>query len=202
MLTKLKQKIQKLLETQAKTAQKLELTPNKISALGIISALLSAFAYTQWQTNHTYMLAAALLLLLSGYCDALDGALARTTQKTTLFGGYLDSLLDRYADAAIYTGIIISGLCETTWGLIALFGSLIVSYTRARAEAAEIKMETIGIAERPERILIITAATITAFLWQKEAKNIINTAIILLAALTNLTVLQRTLHTYKKLQKR
>ncbi|MGB9675941.1 MAG: archaetidylinositol phosphate synthase [Candidatus Bathyarchaeales archaeon] len=198
MLTKLKQKTQKLLQNHAKTATKIGLTPNKITTIGITLATTSAITYTQWQTNNTYLLTAAILLLLSGYCDALDGATARLTQKTTPFGNYLDSLLDRYADAAIITAITISGLCQTHWGITALTGTLLVSYTRAKAETLQIKMETIGIAERPERLIIITTATIIAYFWQPT--QTLNYATITLTILTHTTVIQRTTHTYKKLK--
>jgi archaetidylinositol phosphate synthase len=147
-------------------------------------------------------LIAAVLLLLSGFCDALDGVLARLYQKTTTFGGFLDSLLDRYADAAVYVGIIVGGLCDALWGLVALTGSLLVSYSRARAEAAGIKMESIGLAERAERIIILAIASLVAFFWQPETEWIImNASIILLAILSNLTVLQRSIYAYKKLKK-
>ena len=128
----------------------------------------------------------------------LDGALARLHQKATSFGGFLDSLLDRYADSAVYAGIIVGGMCTIQWGLLALIGSLLVSYARARAEAASIKMESIGLAERAERLLIIAAASIAEIF----LKNALETGIIVLAVLTNLTVLQRSLYVYKTLKKR
>jgi archaetidylinositol phosphate synthase len=197
MLTRLKEKVQSAIKTQAKAANKIGLTPNIISAIGILLALLSALAYTNGRQSTT-MAVAVVLLLLSGYCDMLDGAVARLCQKTTPFGGFLDSLLDRYADSAVYFGIIFGGLCTVPWGLAALIGSLLVSYSRARAEAAGIKMETIGLAERAERIIIIAAAT-TAEIFMASA---IEAGMILLAVLTNLTVLQRSLHTYKALKKK
>jgi len=198
MLTKLKKRVQAMLATEAKAAHKIGLTPNKLSATGIVLAFLSAIAYTLWQTHTFYLLLAAVLLLLSGFCDALDGILARLYHETTPFGGFLDSLLDRYADATVYAGIIISELCNPLWGLTALIGSLLVSYTRARAEATGIRMESIGLAERAERIIILATATVTAAFWQP--KTAMNAGIILLAALSNLTVLQRSLHVYKKLK--
>ena len=199
MLTKLKKKIQKMLATEAKAAHKIGLTPNTISAIGIVLAFLSALTYAGWQGNTSYLLLATLLLLLSGFCDALDGLLARLYQEATAFGGFLDSLLDRYADAVVYAGIIVGGLCDVLWGLIALTGSLLVSYSRARAEAAGIKMESIGLAERAERMIILAIASLVAFFWQPETA--INVGIILLAILSNLTVLQRGLYAYKKLKK-
>jgi archaetidylinositol phosphate synthase len=198
MLTKLKKRVQAMLATEAKAAHKIGLTPNKLSATGIVLAFLSAIAYTLWQTHTFYLLLAAVLLLLSGFCDALDGILARLYHETTPFGGFLDSLLDRYADAVVYAGIIVSGLCDALWGLTALIGSLLVSYTRARAEATGIKMESIGLAERAERIIILATATVTAAFWQP--KTAMNVGIILLAVLSNLTVLQRSIHVYKKLK--
>jgi archaetidylinositol phosphate synthase len=199
MLTKLKEKVQQMLTTEAKAAHKIGLTPDAISVIGIILAFLSALAYAEWQNNPAYLLIATALLLLSGFCDALDGVLARLYQQTTTFGGFLDSLGDRYADAVVYIGIIAGGLCNALWGLIALTGSLLVSYSRARAEAAGVKMESIGLAERAERIIILAIASLVAFFWQPETA--INAGIILLAILSNLTVLQRSLYAYKKLKK-
>ena len=199
MLTKIKEKVQKMLATEAKAAHKIGLTPNMISAIGIAFAFFSALAYAEWHINRLYLLLATALLLFSGFCDILDGALARLYQKATAFGGFLDSLLDRYADAVVYTGIVVGGLCDKLWGLTALTGSLLVSYSRARAGAAGIKMESIGLAERAERIIILAIASLVAFFWQPETA--INVGIILLAILSNLTVLQRGLYAYKKLKK-
>jgi archaetidylinositol phosphate synthase len=189
-----------MLAAEAKAAHKVGLTPNMISGIGIILAFLSALAYAEWQNRPLYLLLATVLLLLSGFCDALDGVLARLYQETTTFGGFLDSLVDRYADAAVYVGIILGGLCDKLWGLIALIGSLLVSYSRARAEAANIKMESIGLAERAERIIILAIVSIVAIFWQP--KEVMNAGITILAILSNLTVLQRALHVYKRLKKK
>jgi len=197
MLTKLKQKIQQVLVAEAKTAHKVGLTPNVISLIGLGLAFLSAVAYAEWQSHTLYLLLATVLLLFSGFCDTLDGVVARLYQQTTAFGGFIDSLLDRYADVAIYTGIILSGLCDPLWGLIALIGSLLVSYSRARAEAANVEMESVGLVERAERIIILAIASIAAIFWLPA----IEIGIILLAILSNLTVLQRGLHVYKILRK-
>jgi archaetidylinositol phosphate synthase len=202
MLTKLKEKVQKILAAEAKAAHKMGLTPNIISGIGIILAFVSAWAYTQWQIDNIYLVLATVLLLFSGFCDALDGVLARLYQNATAFGGFLDSLLDRYADAMVYAGIILGGLCDVFWGLMALVSALLVSYSRARAEAAAIKMESIGLAERAERILILAITSVIAFIWQKETKTVMNIGIILLAILSNLTVLQRSLHVYAKLKRK
>ena len=199
MLTKLKKRIQQILTTEAKVAHKIGLTPNRISIVGFILALASAVTYAITPNQPSWLLIlATIFLLASGFCDTLDGIVARTYQQTTVFGGFFDSVLDRYADAAVYAGIIIAGLCNPFWGLSALAGSMLVSYSRARAEAAGVKMESVGFAERAERMLILAATSIIAFFWLPA----LNYGIILLAVLSNLTVIQRALHVYKALKEK
>ena len=211
MLTKLKKRVQQLLSTEAKTAHGLGLTPNMISVVGIILSFLAAFVYAMargqslvflfgvgYSLQSLLLLLAVVLLLASGFCDTLDGVLARNYQQATPFGGFLDSVLDRYADAIVYSGIIIGGLCDVSWGLAALAGSMLVSYARARAEAAGIMMESVGLAERAERMLILAVATVAAFFWLQS----LSWGIILLAVLSNFTVLQRGLHVYRWLKKK
>ena len=202
MLTKLKIKVQKVLASEARAAHRIGLTPNMVSLIGFTLAVFSAAAYAKAHPPQFYLLLATILLLLSGFCDTLDGVLARTYQQASAFGGFLDSLLDRYADAFVYVGIIFSGLCNVWWGmaalLAALIGSLLVSYSRARAEAVQIKMESIGIAERPERVIILTVASLAAIFWLPA----LSAGILLLAFLSNFTVLQRGLHVYKSLKRK
>ncbi len=187
-----------MLLSEAKAAHRVGLTPNRVSVLGFVLSLFSAVVYGLGSREPVMLLLATVLFLSSGFCDTLDGILARNYQQTSLFGGFLDSLLDRYADAAVYAGVIIGGLCDPLWGLAALIGSLLVSYSRARAEAAGIKMESVGFAERAERMLILAAATLIAIYWFPA----LNIGVILLAVLSNLTVLQRTAHVYNSLKKR
>ncbi len=198
MLTKLKKKVQDLLASEAKAAHKIGLTPNLVSLIGVALALLSALTYTVSEGQPLWIFLATVLFLASGFCDALDGVIARIYQQTSVFGGFLDSLLDRYADAAVYAGVIIGGLCDPVWGLAALIGSMMVSYSRARAEAAGIKMESVGVAERAERMLILAVSSIVAIFWLPA----LNIGIILLAVLSNFTVLQRALHVYTSLKKK
>lgn len=193
MLTKLKQRVQLRLTSVAESIHNLGLTPNHVSLLGIIFAVLSALTYWQWKLNSLLLLLAPLLVLASGLLDALDGAMARLYGEATNFGGFLDSLLDRYADAVILCGIILGGLTEVYWGLAALLGSLLVSYTRARAEAAGVKMETVGLAERAERLVLLALASFLAFIWLEA----LSWGVLVLAILTNLTVVQRAIYFYK-----
>lgn len=200
MLTKFKQKIQSALAAEARAFRKMGFTPNKISALGVLLAFSSGIVYAVWGGNSLRLFAAAALLLLSGLCDALDGVVARLYHESTLAGGFLDSLSDRYADAAVYVGIVVGGLCDILFGLTSLVGSLLVSYSRARAEAAGVKIESVGIAERAERIIILAAASLMAIF--ADPRTIMNAAIIVIAVLSHLTVLQRGLYAHSKLKKK
>lgn len=196
MLTKLKQRVQLQLTSAAKSIHNLGLTPNHVSLLGIIFAVLSALTYWQWKLHSLLLILAPLLMLASGLLDALDGALARLYGEATNFGGFFDSLLDRYADAIIICGIILGGLTDVTWGLAALIGSLLVSYARARAEAAGVKMESVGLAERAERLVLLALASFLSFVWLEA----LGWGVLVLAILTNLTVVQRVIYFRKASQ--
>jgi len=198
LLTKLKKRVQFWITAEAKLAHSVGLTPNQVSAIGIAFAILSAFAYWKWQFHPFLPIGAPLFLLVSGFCDALDGTLARLYGETTAFGGFLDSLLDRYADAIVFCGIILGELCNPFWGLMALIGSLLVSYARARAEAAGVKMEAVGIAERAERLIILAIASFLNIAWPEA----LGWGIFILAILTNLTVLQRVIYFRKASQRK
>ena len=196
MLTKLKQRAQLWFTSEAKMLHNLGLTPNQVSILGIVLAVLSAITYWQWKLNSLLLILAPLLMLASGLLDALDGALARLYGEATNFGGFFDSLLDRYADAVILCGIILGGLTEVSWGLAALMGSLLVSYARARAEAAGVKMESVGLAERAERLVLLALASFLSFVWI----DALSWGVLVLAILTNLTVVQRAIYFRKASQ--
>jgi len=174
----------------------LGLTPNQVSIFGIILAVLSAITYWQWKLNSLLLILAPLLMLASGLLDALDGALARLYGEATNFGGFFDSLLDRYADAVIICGIILGGLTEVSWGLAALMGSLLVSYARARAETAGVKMESVGLAERAERLVLLALASFLSIVWIEA----LSWGVLVLAILTNLTVIQRAIYFRKASQ--
>ncbi len=141
LLTKLKKKVQQMLTSEAKAAHRIGLTPNKVSLIGFILAFASAAAYGLAQNHPWLLLLATVFLLASGFCDTLDGIIARTFQQVTVFGGFFDSVLDRYADAIVFAAIIIAGLCNAAWGafwgpvwaLAALAGSLLVSYSSCKS---------------------------------------------------------------------
>ena len=172
-------------------------TPNLLTILGVLMASVTGYAYTLANENRLYLVYSGVLIIFSGFLDAIDGVLARSTGKVTRFGGFFDSVSDRYSDAIIYSGIIVAGLCNLIVGLITLFSSMLVSYTRARAEMEGIQMAGVGIAERAERMSFLSICSIGAYWWAPA----LNYGIMLLAALGLITVLQRIVYFKKEIEK-
>ena len=210
MLTKLKQQIQQMLSAEARAAHKIGLTPNLVTVIGFAMSVSAAVAYGLTSGPQTlWLLVAVVLLMASGFCDTLDGILARTYHQATGFGGFLDSLLDRYADVLVLAGIVFSIVVNNIYvfinqafslaaALAAIASSFMVSYTRARAEAAGVKMESVGIAERAERIIILAVASLAALFWMPA----LSIGVLIIAVLATVTVGQRVVHAYQEMQKK
>jgi archaetidylinositol phosphate synthase len=161
------------------------INPNTVTILALVFCIAAGLYFAAGN-----LVIAGLMLLLGGFFDVLDGAVARENGRVTKFGGLLDSVSDRYADAAVFLGIMWGGhaafppYIENDWflGGLALTGSLLVSYTRARAEASGTGVLNIGVAERAERMILIILGSFTGLLhW----------AVLVVAVISHLTVLQR-----------
>ena len=155
------------------------LTPNIITGIGFIITIVAGVLIA---TEH--FLAAGIVVLLAGLFDMLDGALARATGKTSRFGAILDSTLDRLSEAILLVTLLAvfakyGQVTESILAAVALVGSLVVSYIRARMEGLGIECKA-GLFTRPERVIIlalglllsrfdnallITLAVITFFSW-------------------------------------
>ena len=163
------------------------LTPNMLTLIGLavilVAAVVIALGHTTW---------GGVLFILSGFFDALDGALARLTDRKTRFGAFLDSTSDRYADAAILFGMMFPFLragqpAEVILAFVAVIGSVLVSYTRARAEGLGLECK-VGLLTRLERFLIIAVALF--FNW-------VTLALWVLAVLTHFTAIQRIVYVWQ-----
>jgi archaetidylinositol phosphate synthase len=186
MISSRKGKLARLFSPFTKLLQKMHVSPNSVTVLGFLISLL-VIPFMIVLANYTL---SAVIIFVTGFFDALDGAYARAINKVTLRGGFIDSVLDRYSDAIIIATIIYAGLCNVVWGAVALIGSLLVSYSRARVEANGVKHFLVGFAERPVRLLLIVVALILEGWYPKT----LNYMIIALAIMTHLTVLQRAIY--------
>ena len=195
--SKLKKQFEATVSGFVKPLGGLGVTPNQLTTLGIVLAGVTAYTYTKVPANKDYLLISAGMFIVSGFVDAIDGVLARSTGKVTRFGGFFDSVADRYSDAIVYSGVIAAGLCNLWAGLLALFGSMLVSYARARAEMEGVKMSGVGLAERAERMTFLALCTAVSYWYPSALKY----GIIILAVLAHLTVLQRSLYFKKEMEK-
>ncbi len=148
-------------------------------------SLAAALAFVAVTDHSLKGVTAGTLLVLSGLLDATDGAMARLYGEVSHFGAFLDSVLDRISEIFVYWSLVYSGLVDWAIGLAALSGSLMVSYARARAEHLGSQMKGVGIAERPERLLILIVAAFGSQL---------NVGALLIALLSAITVVQRIMY--------
>jgi archaetidylinositol phosphate synthase len=176
------------------------LSPNSWTGLGLAVSVLAALVYSSNEflnLNSTpWNLAAivgGILLLLSGFFDIVDGSVARVTRQISKKGAFLDSVFDKVAEVAIFGGIAFGQLADSFWCLIALGMSLLVSYTRARAESLGGKLKGVGIGERAERLLII------AIIGMIPAKEAMQWAMIIVSIVAGITLAQRVIVTVNKL---
>jgi len=193
----LKKRFEKAVAAAVKPLIRLGVTPNQVTALGLAVSLAAAWLYADWGGERLRLVFGAAAILLSGLLDAVDGVLARGTGKATRLGGFLDSVADRYSDALVLTGVTVGGLCSVPVGLLALTGSLMVSYTRSRAEAEGVEMAGVGLFERAERMIFLAACSLASYRWLQA----LDYGMIVLAAMAHLTVAQRMLHFKKMVEK-
>jgi CDP-diacylglycerol--glycerol-3-phosphate 3-phosphatidyltransferase len=167
------------------------ISPNVLTFLGLVinicAAYLFAMGHFRW---------AAAVVIGAGLFDMVDGRVARATDRVTRFGGFFDSVLDRYSDLALFIGLLVYYASINRFGYIVLTaivmtGSVMVSYVRARAENSIPKCK-VGFLERPERVVLIIIGglfnRIAAVLW-------------VIAVLSNLTVIHRMIYTWRETQR-
>ncbi len=164
----------------------LKVTPMFLTVLGLLLSVAAGAAF--WRGA---FLPAAALMFAGGLCDMLDGAVARRSETASRFGAFIDSTLDRYAEAVVFIGILLHSLksaseAQVLLTLLALTGSFMVSYTRARAEGLGLQC-SVGLMERPERFLVLIVGALLGPRWMPYA-------LAFLAVTANLTALQRMIH--------
>ncbi len=160
--------------------------PNVLTFLGLLINIWAAFLFAAGRFK-----AAGVVVVGAGLFDMVDGRVARETNRVTRFGGFFDSVLDRYSDLALFMGLLvyyasINRFFYIVLTAIVMTGSVMVSYTRARAECTIPKCK-VGFLERPERVVLI----IIGALFDRMAP-----VLWVIAVLSNLTVIHRMIYTW------
>jgi CDP-diacylglycerol--glycerol-3-phosphate 3-phosphatidyltransferase len=174
------------------------LTPNAISITGLIGNLIAAVLILE----HHFVLA-GVAFILGSVCDMFDGRYSRMSGKGTPFGAFLDSTLDRVEEGVVLAAVAAWFAQEGNdfavgATVIAVVGSYMVSYTRARAEALGVECK-VGIASRAVRVVILSAGLVFAAGELIPDVDLLEPAIYVMAALTVFTALQRVLHVRRQL---
>ena len=189
------------------------ITPNFITTTGFVLNVAAAVLLVYASLNHPHELSylgwAGAIILFAGLFDMMDGRVARVGSMSSTFGALYDSVLDRYSELVTLFGISVwLSNAGYVWGSIityvALIGSIMVSYVRARAEGLNIECK-VGLMQRPERVVLTAAGLIfTGIFADKESFDpvlILIVPLFLIAVLANLTAFWRIIHCYRQLKK-
>ena len=165
--------------------------PNFLTAIGLAINIVAAVLFAKG-----YLWAAGWVVVGAGLFDMVDGRVARITNTGTAFGAFFDSVVDRYSDMALYMGLLVYYARAEHFFYVVLValvmaGSVMISYTRARAESL-IPTCKVGFLERPERIVLI----IIGALWNRMAP-----VLWIIAVLSSITVIHRIFYTWQYTQK-
>ena len=172
-----------------------EVNPNHLTTMG----LLIQFIATYFLATGSFIIGGCLILA-AGTCDIIDGQIARNRKISTKFGALYDSTLDRYAEFAMFFGIGFYLINKQFYfssiiAFIALGGSLMTSYIRARSEVMGLDCK-VGIMQRPERVVYIGFASIFSAFW-KEMPYPLIIVIGIIAVMSNFTAVQRMVYIYR-----
>lgn len=182
--------LRRVFKPMTRALQRLKITPNQVTVAGTVLTVAAAALVA---TNH--LIIAGIVFLAAGSCDMLDGALARLSKQVTPFGAFLDSTLDRFSEGVMFAAIAYllatqARTLDVALVALALVGSVMVSYTRARAESLGLECK-VGLMSRPERVILIAIGLFF---------NVLPYVVYIMLALTAFTVVQRVVHTYGQLR--
>ena len=200
LLNKFRNSLEPIMSKVGLIFASLGLSANFWTILGLATSTLAGAVYAMPAATPTIRfpwfyasIIGSILLLISGFFDIIDGNVARVTRQSSKKGAFLDSSLDKLAEAIIFIGIAIGSLADPLLCMIGLSLSLMVSYVRAKAESLNIELKGIGIGERAERLLIIS---IMGFI---PIVGIMQWAVIAVSVISGITFIQRTIITLKML---
>ena len=174
------------------------ISPNVLTFIGLVINTIAAlfFGFANAENHNRMFLYAGLVIIGAGIFDMVDGRVARATNQVTIFGGFFDSVIDRYSDVALFFGLLVYYARANRFFYLVLVAfvmvsSLMVSYTRARAESL-IGSCKVGFMERPERIVLVIIGA--CFSWAGAMAPVLW----ILAVLSTLTIIHRIAYTYQE----
>ena len=203
---KLKPHLEAFLSVLANKMVAIGITANMVTLFGLVINLIAAFYFATGR-----LITGGILILFGGSFDMIDGAVARAQRDLRASGALLDSVIDRYSEGFLFLGALIYFYSlDSLLGIIlafgAWFGSILVSYVRARAEGLQVTCK-VGLMQRPERIILLGAGTLLqGVLWYKFS-IVQSTGMILLCTLgiltltSHITAVHRLIFSYQELDR-
>jgi archaetidylinositol phosphate synthase len=197
LLNKFRKNLQPILEKIGILFASLGLSPNTLTLIGFIITIIASIIFGLYSLQLDPILNSSvigsIMLLIAGFFDVIDGSVAKITKKTSKKGAFLDSTLDKISEAIIFLGIAIGELANPILCLIAVSSSLLVSYTRSRAETLGLDLSGVGFGERAERLLVLAIMGFFPFSYSLEY------GVIIVIVISIITVIQRVHKSLKKL---
>jgi CDP-diacylglycerol--glycerol-3-phosphate 3-phosphatidyltransferase len=171
------------------------INPNVLTLMGLVVNSYAAFlfGYATGENQRRMFFYAGLVIIGSGFFDLVDGRVARASNKVSLFGGFFDSVVDRYSDASLFFGLLVyyargNRFFYVVLTALVMISSVMVSYARARAESI-IGTCRVGFLERPERLVLIIIGALF---------NVMAPALWVIAVLSTITVIHRITYTWRR----
>jgi len=191
-----------ILEPSGSALACLGLTPNNVSMLSLIFALLSGVSYYYSPDSRLYLVAALVFVILNSFTDAVDGVMARQKNIQSARGDLLDHVIDRYADTFIICGIFFAGYAHWMIGTAAITGVLITSYMGTQAQAVGVGRDYGGIMGRADRLALIIMVTAANVFYPFEiySMQLLGWVIVVIAITSHFTALQRFLRIWSEME--
>jgi len=174
-----------------------KISPNALTFIGLLINVVAGilFGYAHPDNQRRIFFYAGLVIIGAGIFDMVDGRVARATNQVTIFGGFFDSIIDRYSDVALFFGLLVyyaraNRFFYVVMVAFVMISSVMVSYARARAESL-IPSCKVGFMERPERIVLVIIGALF---------NRMGPVLWVIAVLSTITVIHRIRHTYQVLR--
>lgn len=203
---KLKPRLEIILSLVANKMVAIGITANMVTLFGFVVNLIAAFYFATGR-----LVTGGILILFGGSFDMIDGAVARAQRNSRASGALLDSVIDRYSEGFLLLGALIYFYSlESLLGIVlafsAWFGSILVSYVRARAEGLQVTCK-VGLMQRPERIILLGAGTVLQGALLHKFPYLQSTGMILLCTLgiltltSHITAIHRLIFSYQELSR-
>ncbi len=192
----------KVIEPLADFFIRYEVSPNAVSIISLICAFFAGVSFYYSPASREFILLAGILVILNSIFDALDGVIARKSNKATPRGDFLDHVIDRYSDVFIICSIFFAGYAFWQVGVVAIVGVLLTSYLGTQAQALNLGRYYGGIMGRADRLVVIILAAFGNFAFPVliAGFSILGWAVILIAVTSHVTAVQRIYYIWKELR--